>query len=419
MRVLGQVETTQGRRVQSAAALEWRSHWRVVVGTFLGLALGYSAWPYVSSQFISGLQAEFGWTRTQIAFAFNINIFTVVFAPGLGALADRVGVRPIFAVCFLLVATAHLLLASNSGSYPLFVAAMLLLSTAGLGTTGLVFSRAIAGWFETSRGTALAVARMGMSLLGAILPLAVFYLVSSHGWPAGFVFLAILAGVVGLPISVAWVRDRRPEPSLARQPIGGGGELKPLFRNRRLYILCIAAACTYAPTVGVLSQLQPLLVMKDISPIVAAQLGALLAISVVIGTATTGLLVDRIWAPLVGSAFTLAATAGCLLLTPASLTPTTAALAVLLVGLAQGAEIDVIAYMIARYFGMRSYSLIFAISMVVIAILTTATNLMFGWTFDRLGGYGPALLIAAGISGVGSIAYMLLGPYPRPAVRTD
>jgi predicted MFS family arabinose efflux permease len=388
-----------------------------VAGAFLGLALGYSAWPYVSSQFIAGLQAEFGWTRTQIAFAFNINIFTIVLTPGLGAMTDRLGVRPILAACFVLVAAGYLLLAANSGSYPLFVAAMLLLSTAGMGTTGLVFSRAVAGWFETSRGRALAVARLGMSLIGAVLPIAIFSLTSAHGWRAGFVLLALLAAFVGLPVSMAWVRDRRPDHAPAHAPTTGHGELRRLFTDRRLYGLCLAAACTYAPTVGVLSQLQPLLVMKHIPPGVAAQFGGLLGISVVIGTAVTGVLVDRVWAPLVGCAFTLAATVGCLLLLPASLTPVTAGLAVLLVGLAQGAEIDVVAFMIARYFGMRRYSLVFAITTIAIAVLITVTNVAFGWIFDHLGGYGPALLMAAGIAALGSVAYLFLGPYPPSALQ--
>lgn len=42
--------------------------------------------------------------------------------------------------------------------------------------------------------------------------------------------------------------------------------------------------------------------------------------------------------------------------------------AILLIGLGQGAEIDIVAFMIARYFGLRSYGTIYGLSTLGIAL---------------------------------------------------
>jgi predicted MFS family arabinose efflux permease len=398
---------------------EWRAYWPVVLGVFLAMATGYAAWTFVQSLLIKPLAADFGWTRSQIAVAFSANGFLVFIAPLMGRVVDRIGVRPVLVVCMTGIGVCYLGLANMGGVYPLFVGLHIALYVFGIGTTGVAFTRAVTSWFARSLGAALAVSRIGLSLLGAALPIVVFHLIAGHGWQAGYYTLAALALLVGLPVSWFLVRDRRPT-RVAGQAAGaaarpGLGDWLELIRNHRVLLLSVAAACTYAPTVGVLSQLQPLLTDKGLDPALAAEFAGLLVISVVAGTLITGFLVDRIWAPLVACVFTLAPVIGLFLLLPARLDAPAAAAAVILIGLAQGAEIDVVAYMVSRYFGMSRYALIYGLGVMFIGLGAAAAAVLFAASHDVLKSYNPALMGAAVVFVLGAVCYLALGRYPKPA----
>jgi len=73
------------------------------------------------------------------------------------------------------------------------------------------------------------------------------------------------------------------------------------------------------------------------------------------GRIAAGILIDRIWAPLVAIGFLAMPAAACFLLVGDTLASgPIIALAAVLVGLAAGAEFDLVAFMAGRYFGMRN-----------------------------------------------------------------
>ena len=391
-----------------------------MLGVFVAMAVGYPAWTFAQSMFFKPLQAEFGWSRSQIAFAFHASVFLVFMAPVMGRVVDRVGVKRVLIACMTAVALIYVGLANMSGAYGWFVALHLALFFFGIGTSGVAFTRAVTSWFSTSLGTALAVSRIGLSLFGAGLPVLVYYVIAEYGWRAGYYLMAALALLVGLPVSWLLVRDRRgPSPvagaaAPARAPSGLRLWLS-LLRNRRVVTLSIAAACTYGPTVAILTQLQPLLTDKGLDPALAAQFSGLLAISVLCGTLVTGVLVDRIWAPLVACVFTIIPAVGVALLLPGSLTAPMTAFAVIMIGLAQGAEIDVVAYMTARYFGMTSYAAIYGLSVLFIGLATAGGGILFALSHDWFGSYNPGLIGAGVVFLTGAVAYLSMGRYPDEA----
>lgn len=400
-----------------SALQEWRAHWRVVLGTFVAMAAGYGAWTFTQSLLVKPLAADFGWSRSQIALGFGVSGFLVYLSPVMGRVVDRLGVRRVLAVCMTGMGLTYLALANMRGNYPLFLGLHALLYIFGIGTTGVAFTRAVTSWFSRSLGSALAVSRIGLSLLGAVLPIMVFRLIEQSGWQAGYYAMAALALAVGLPVSWLLVRDRRPDrPQAGPKARGVTEDLRiwgRLLKNWRVIVLSVAAACTYGPTVGVLSQLQPLLTDKGLQPALAAEFSGLLVISVLAGTLITGVLVDRIWAPLVACVFTLAPVAGALLLLPSQLSPPAAAAAVVLVGLAQGAEIDVVAYMTARYFGMGAYASIYGLSVMFIGLAAALAGVGFAASHDTFGSYNPALIGAAAVFALGAACYLSLGRYPK------
>src|SRR6185503_10726987 len=96
--------------------------------------------------------------------------------------------------------------------------------------------------------------------------------------------------------------------------------------------------------------------------------------------------------------------------------------AVILVGFAAGAEFDLVAYLSARYFGMRHFGVIYG---VLYAMFVSASGLapgLFGRVFDATGSYALALHVAAATFIAGALLVLTLGRYPTEfatARRTD
>jgi MFS family permease len=74
-----------------------------------------------------------------------------------------------------------------------------------------------------------------------------------------------------------------------------------------------------------------------------------------------------------------------------------------LIGFAVGVEYDLIAFLIARYFGMRSYTACYGVLYVFFAMGSGVGPLLFGWSFDKTGSYRTildacfVLLMASGL----------------------
>jgi MFS family permease len=137
-----------------------------------------------------------------------------------------------------------------------------------------------------------------------------------------------------------------------------------------------------------------------------------LAGSVLIGTLMSGLLVDRVWAPIVACLFSLGPLIGCGLMLSGELSFPAALVVAVLIGASQGAEIDVVAYLSARYFGMRHYSAIYGSTVATMALAGVVGQVGIGYLHDYAGSYRLALMVMMAILALSIPFYLLLGPYP-------
>jgi MFS family permease len=330
-------------------------------------------------------------------------------APLVGRAADRHGVRPIGLLCLCILGIIYGLLAAMRGPIAIYYSLASAAVIFGLGTTGVVFMRAVSTHFTRSLGLALAVSRSGVAISAALLPVLIYHSIKSFGWRGGYALLAVVTLVVGLPACVMWISDDRSLPSKPQIRLAW----RALLFNRKIVTLCLAVALTIGPVVGILSQLQPLLMGKSIAGGTAAVLGSILAVSVLVGTLLTGWLVDRIWAPLIGCVFLCASGVGCLLLLPQTLSVARATCAVALVGITQGAELDLAGYLIARYFGVADYAAIFGLTIFAIGLASAGSQMAFAFLFDRTGGYNVPLELSVMAFMIASVTFLALGRYPQ------
>jgi hypothetical protein len=87
-----------------------------------------------------------------------------------------------------------------------------------------------------------------------------------------------------------------------------------------------------------------------------------------------------------------------------------AILAAGLIGIVQGADVDIFAYLIARRFGHERYGAIFGSLNALGWAGTVLGILLFSSSYDRLGGYEPVQALSLGLLAIGSAMLLLLSP---------
>ncbi len=402
---------------------EFRKGWRVVLAAGIGVGCGISLQQYVGSLFVKALQTDLGWSRGKIAQAQGAALAALFVAPVLGWLIDKVGVRPVAMVSIVLLAAVYLGLAAMPPSLGAFYGLFALLVILGCGTGPIGYTRAVNTWFEKGRGLSLGLTLTGVSLVAALSAPLLSFVIAHHGWRGGYATLAGLSLFVALPtvFFALWERPRwlakhgaaATEIDAAKRVSQVGLTAGQALKTGRFWILSLAILLATAGLTGVISQLQPILTDQGLDARVAGWLVALLAVSVALGRIVVGWAVDRFWAPIPAAIALVLPALGVGLLAIGHGQWPLAVLAVLLIGAAQGGEVDVAAFFVARYFGMRSYGAVYALIGIAISLGVPIGAIGIGALYDHDGGYGRALTIAAAGFVASGALILLMGRYPQ------
>lgn len=385
---------------------------------WVGGALAYSAWAPVSSLFVQPLQEAFGWSRGDIAYAANAGLISAFAAPLLGRLVDRLGVRPVLLTGLILTSACYVMFSMMTGSLHLYYAFYLAFILCGTATTGITFTRIIIGAFHKTRGTALAICRSGMAVSGALLPALIYFAISKWGFSGAYLTLAALIFFIALPLAWLWTPAPGATPKKSPDQIASlspSEHWSALIRRPKVLIVCLAGALNYAPVVAILSQTMPLAVAKGLAPTAGIAAISIIGLAALAGALLSGLLVDRFWAPAIAFMMNAMSALGCLLLLPDQVHPIIFYAAAVMIGLSQGAELDIVAFMIARYFGLRSYATIYGLSVLTIGTAAALGSSAIGQLYDRFGNYNAALEIASASFAIAACCYLLMGRYPKVA----
>ncbi len=217
-------------RFESVAAMpptsnaEFARAWPVILAAAVGVGLGTTGLPiYTTGLFILPLHAAFGWSRSATEGALiGLTVGGVLMAPLIGAAADRFGVRRVALASQLGLCLGYLGLAFNGGSLPGYYIGWAVLSVLGAGTSPIVWTKAVASWFEQNRGLALGLTLCGTGLVAIVGPAIIGGLIAAHGWRAGFIALAAAQLLIGWPLTAILLRTReRPAASGVAVPIEG------------------------------------------------------------------------------------------------------------------------------------------------------------------------------------------------------
>ncbi|CAD6557692.1 MFS transporter [Paraburkholderia sabiae] len=387
---------------------EFRRGWSLLLTATVGSAVGLVPIMFYSlGSFIGPLHSEFGWNRGEISMAYLLaTVVLSVAAPGLGVLIDRYGVRKLALLSIPLLAAVLFAISRCERSVLAFQSLYGLAALLGLGATPVVYTHIVAGAFDKARGLALGIAMSGVAVTTAGLPLLLATIIQAYGWRGGYVTLAILVLVAwpfvlhftrGLKVSAARKQTIMVDTSVFRLPV--------------FWIIGIAFTAVAIAVGAVIVHLVPMLRDAGLSALAAASVAGFVGIGAIVGRLATGYLVDHLFAPYVAACmFLLTSISFVLLLFTGT---TTAPLAAALTGLSLGVEIDLMAYLTARYFGMLRYGFVYSVIYSMFAIGGAIGPAAAGRAFDMSGNYRTTLWAAAALRAISAITILRLPRFGR------
>ena len=383
---------------------------------FLGLGLGISILSNIFSIFIAPLEKAFGWSRGEIALAQNVPVLIAFATPVAGRMIDRYGARPLLTGAFAIMSLLWLGMALMPGELWVYYVLYGGIALFGAPTTGLAYSRAINAVFKRTRGLSLAIGRSGLALYAAFLPGILYLVITDWGFRWGYGLMALLTACIALPTAFFMIERGKAgrDPAALRevQLVSWGWVLT----NRKVIAISAASMLSFMPLLATISQMDPLLVETGLGADEAAGMVGLLGLSALVGALGTGFFLDRFWAPAVASVIIACSGMGMVCLIFAGHHPALAYIGIFLLGAGQGAEIDIIAYLVSRYFAMEAFGTIFSVVSLSIALGAAFANSAIGLIHDATGSYHIALVIGVGLFAAASLTYLTLGGYPQGAL---
>jgi len=401
---------------------EFARGWPIVLSAALGIGLGLSPVPfYTIGMFAPELAQAFGWGFGQIMLGLTVMTVAVLLAsPLVGMLADRYGVRPVALISLALFALSFALFAAGNGSLLLFYCCWGLMAVLGAGTLPTTWTRSVNVWFEQNKGLALGLSMIGTGVFGVLIKPLTAWLILTVGWRGAYLAIALLPLLIALPVAWRCFRDSPTDAAVkrvavSRQPVAAaalsGMSFGEVLRDWRFWVMCTALVPISFATSGPIPNMENILGTAGFSKLEIAQLVPVIGLSVLVGRILGGWLLDHFWAPAIAFVMLSLPALACWLLAHGPLNFSTAMLSIFLIGFAAGVEYDLFAFLVARYFGMKSYSTTYGVLYGCFALGAGIGPVAFGTLFDRTHSYAGVLMVSMGVLLAGATLLLTLGRY--------
>ena len=392
---------------------ELRQNMRPLLAASIGSGTSLPLFAYTNSVFAPHLIKEFGWSRSQFALIGLTMLTTLFVLPFIGRFTDKLGVRRVALIGTILVPVCFVGYAIQQGSFAFFVFVATSILAVGSMTSTLVYTRLIAESFVKAQGLALTIVNCTPAVLAIVLLPLINWTIETIGWRSSYLILGAFTLVAGV-IAIYLIPARPPAAAAATGQTASHqlGSMRADFgvivRNKVFWVIMIAMFLCLLQTPLHASQMNLMLIDNDLSPQTAANIVSVYAFGTIVGRLACGLALDRYSTPIVTFASMIIPALGYFVLGTEINTLWVVTAAMFLVGLSVGAESDLIAFLVARYFKLRIYSstlsLIFCCSFLASASGAAGISL----TLKLTDSYSPYLFVVAGSILVGSFLFLLM-----------
>jgi predicted MFS family arabinose efflux permease len=310
----------------------------------------------------------------------------------------------------------------SNGSIVLFYVNWAVMAVVGAGTLPVTWTRAVNNHFDARKGLALGLSLLGTGIFGFLIKPFTAWLIATYGWRTTYLVIGMLPLLLAWPIAYFAFHDvgertdssaERRKASAARLEVTPGLRLGQALKSWRYWVLAFAFVCVSFGVGGPIPNMENILKVAGFERDNIVSLVALIGLSVIAGRIIGGWLIDRFWAP--GIAFVMLSlpALSCWLMADGGMSVPAAGAAIFLIGFAAGVEYDLMAFLVARYFGMKGYSAIYGSLYGFFALGAGIGPVVFGKVFDKTGSYAPVLGTSAALLMIGAVSLLFLGRYQR------
>ncbi|MBP77539.1 MAG: MFS transporter [Pseudomonadales bacterium] len=401
---------------------EFRSGWRVLILSLIGIAISINAsLLYGFGTLVIPLQEAFGWERGAMQAAITFLFGGAVISLQLvGWFNLRFGMKRVTIISLVAIAFGYLATTQIGGSVWTLYLAFALLPLLGMGCLAVTWTQLLNMWFDKNRGLALAIGLSGTGLTAAVVPPLMSWGIGLWDWRAAFVILALLNLAVLLPITLFWFSLPQGLKVSAEEKAGrlDTNQLPGLtfaegLASRKFWICNLALSLVISAIVGLVTSTVPMLRDKGISAENAGLIFGCFGVSLTAGRILIGYLLDRVWPPLVSAISLSMPAVGCLLFLGESNDFWLMAFAAVLVGFGAGAEFDIAAFLVARYFGMKEYGRLFGVHQGLNTVAAALAPLLFAAFLSATGSYSSMLIYSVACTVLGPLLILTLGRAPN------
>lgn len=336
------------------------------LGATIGLAFGPSVIANLTvSLYIPAIEQEFGWDRLQVSFAFTLVAYMIVLvSPLQGMLVDRFGPRRV------VLASIPLFAANLAAIYWFTVPNLLvyyllwaLVPISAIGLWPLGYLQAVTPWFDRKLGLALGCANAGIGVGSTLLPILVIGpLIAAYGWREAILAIAALILFVSWPVVAYCLREPSASEMAARKQTAAGRSFglpfQQAMREPTFVVLNLGFFLLGLTATSLVTQQVPLLREAGWSAAEATRLQTTFGFGLLFARVAVGYIIDHIFAPRVLTTVSLGGAVACVLY---ALYPDAGYVSALLIGFLLGAEFDVLAFLIKRYYGNIAYGRIYGV----------------------------------------------------------
>ena len=404
--------------INSAARDEWRANWPLVLATCLTAGVATTHF-YALGIFMKPVSAATGLSRAQIGSVQIIySLATILIGPMVGILADKTGPRKLVlggVIFYSLSIACYYFVSSN---LLILYGIALFGALSGVFCNAPLLTMAITRRFSASLGLALAVTLAGTGLYaGLVMPVVATKAIAAVGFRSAYLIIGAIGLTASLPLLFLFF-DRgasRPENSRASRKPGDpaarqGAPVKELLRGRYFWRIALSGFLVTMAATSMLAHFVPLMTDRGVDPATAAAVAGAIGISTILGRIGAGMLLDIAHPPLIGAICFIGPFLASMAILAGTASLGSAIGSALLIGLAVGAEVDIVSFLTRRYLGLGHYAALYSTLYGLTAMGAGIGVPLAGFIFDRSGNYNLALYLFMASSAVASILIYSLAP---------
>lgn len=397
---------------------ELRQNWRPLLAATIGMGSGMSITGTITSTLAPSVLAGNHWSAADLSRVSSLSIFLSLIFPFIGRLADVLGVRRtalIGQITMPLALLGYSLMRDHLAIYTaLFVFQALFCVT----TTATVYTRLAVQYVKHARGLALAIVASGPALSGLVMSPILNAYVEKNGWEASYQALAIFAAIAGL-VTFLLTPSRSPDQGqrVVAPKRRARDDYPAILRSPAFWVIAASMLLCNLPQTILQVQQKTLLMANGVTGAGAATMLMAVQLGMLVGRFLTGVALDRFRPYFVSFVMLATPSIGLFIFASSYDAPLLLTFAMFCIGFAFGAEGDLVAFLVARQFGVKVYGSVMGLLTFTMSLSTASGAMLLGVILDRTGHFDLFLVIAGTSVLIGAALLLLLSRGREPTAE--